>query len=398
VFWLLVLLDSEDKPARKLKLYPEVTIVVPAYDEEETIIPTIKAVEALDYPKEKLSLIVVDDGSKDKTYSLAKTHCTKMKGFRSVMVLTQKNSGKYAAMNNALKSIDTEFFATLDADSFPCKDSLKNIIAEFNDNNIAAVSPIMKVHRPKNYVQAIQWFEYSVNHFYKGVLSKLNSIHVTPGPLSTYRTAVVKRLGGFREAHKTEDMELAMRIQKADYDIVQCNHAFVYTEAPYTIRSLYDQRLRWNYGTLRNLIDYRKMFFNSKYGDFGLFQLPVILLSGFLGIMIIGLLIYDFIKGIKPFFKMLQLYNFNLIEYFRDVKFNIVWLDIDARVLVTFFVFLVLTLFVVWLSLKLYKEKYPVKRSISFLLYTAYYFMFLAVVWLGVYKNCLLGKKSKWKD
>ncbi|MGV8171282.1 MAG: glycosyltransferase [Candidatus Woesearchaeota archaeon] len=398
IFWLLVLLDSEDKPIRKLKTYPEVTVIVPAYNEEENIVPTIKAVEALDYPKKKISLIVVDDGSKDKTYSLAKAYCNKIKGFRSIIVMTQKNSGKYVAMNNALKKVDTQYFSTLDADSFPHKDSLKNIMAEFIDKNIAAVSPILKVHKPKNYVQAIQWFEYSVNHFYKNVISELNSIHVTPGPLSTYRTAVVKRVGGFREAHKTEDMELAMRIQKADYTIVQCNNAFVYTKAPYTIRTLYSQRIRWNYGTLRNLVDYRKMMFNKRYGDFGMFQLPVIFISGFLGVTILGLLIYNLIKSIKPTLKMLQLYHFNLIAYFKDARFNILWLDVNARIFMTFIIFFILTLCVVWLSLRLYKEKYPFKKSISFFLYISYFFIFLAVVWVGVYINYLLGRKSKWKS
>ena len=100
----------------------------------------------------------------------------------------------------------------------------------------------------------------------------------------------------------------------------------------------------------------------------------------------------------KPIFKILQLYDFNIIEYFKDVSWNISWLDVNARVFTTFFIFLMLTLVVVWLSLKLYREKYPVRQSLFFFIYIAYYFMFLAVVWLGVYTNCLLGRKSKWKS
>jgi cellulose synthase/poly-beta-1,6-N-acetylglucosamine synthase-like glycosyltransferase len=398
VFWLLVLLDHEKQLKLTLKRFPETTIIIPAYNEENTIIPTLKSVEALDYPKSKISLIVVDDGSKDKTYSLAVAHCKKLKGFRSVLVLTQKNSGKYVAMNNALKHVDTEFFSTLDADSFPHKNSLKNILVRFTGKKIAAVSPIVKIHRPKRFVEVVQWFEYSVNHFYKSSIYHLNAIHVTPGPLSTYRTAVVKKLGGFREGHKTEDMEMAMRIQKHNYSIVQANDAFVYTKAPFTIRSLYKQRIRWNYGTLHNLKDYRKMLFNREYGDFGMFQLPVILLSGVLGVTILGLLVYDFIKGFNPALRSLQIYDYNIIEFLRNMEFNILWLDVDARVFVTFLTFFLLSLFVILLALRLHHEKYRLKSSFSFLLFIMYYFIFLAVVWVGVYINCILGRKSKWKS
>ncbi|GIU68872.1 MAG: glucosaminyltransferase [Candidatus Woesearchaeota archaeon] len=397
VFWLLVLIDSEDIPRRKIKEWPSITIIIPAYNEEENIIKTIKSVESLDYPKDKISLIVVDDGSSDNTFSLSKEYCSKIKGFKDIVVMTQKNKGKYAAMNNALKIVNTEYFATLDADSFPKSNSLKKIISLFNSEDIAAVSPVLKVYRPRNYVQFVQWFEYSVNHFYKSVITRLNAIHVTPGPLSVYRSDVIKKIGGFREAYKTEDMEIAMRIQKNNYRIVQCDDAFVYTKAPYTIKSLYTQRLRWNYGTFKNLLDYRKMILNKKYGDFGLFQLPIILISGILGITIIFLIVYDFIKRMKPTFRMLELYNFNIIEYLANTKINIIWLDIDVRSVVTFLVFLVLTLIVIRFSMQIYREKYPFKRSFSFILYLMYYYIFLAIVWLGVFKEYLLGRDNKWK-
>lgn len=394
---MLILLDSQDNPKRRIKEYAEVSIIIPAFNEENNIIATIHSVESIDYPKNKLTLIIVDDGSTDNTLRLTEKYCKSITGFKKILILSQKNSGKYRAMNNALKHVTTEFFATLDADSFPKKDALKNIMRCFDDKQVAAVSPILKVYKPKNYLQVVQWFEYSVNHFYKKVITELNSIHVTPGPLSVYKTEIVKKVGCFREAHKTEDMEIAMRIQKNNYKIVQCNDAFVYTKTPYTIKGLYRQRLRWNYGTFKNLLDYRRMILNRKYGDFGLFQLPVILISGVLGITILGLIVYDFIKRTIPTFRMLRLYDFNLMEYIRHAKINIIWLDVDVRAFVTFLVFFFLTLLVIWLSMNLYKEKYPVKKSFSFILYLLYYYVFLAVVWLGVLREYVLGKENKWR-
>ncbi len=400
VFWLIVLLEYEEPRSKRLQKHPPVTIIIPAYNEEENIIPTIDSVAALQYPPELIKVIVVDDGSKDRTYARAKEHLKSIRKKHpkiTFQLLTQKNAGKHAAMNNALRYTHTPFFATLDADSFPYRDALKNIMAEFDDPKIAAVSPILKVYKPKNAIQTIQWLEYAVNHFYKSLISNVDAIHVLPGPLSVYRTAVVKKLGGFRDAHKTEDMEIAMRIQKADYKIRQCNNAFVTTKAPYTIKSLYRQRHRWNHGTFKNLIDYRKMMFSRKYGDFGLFQLPVILISGIMGISILGLILYDFFKSIKPTFKLIQLYNYNIISYLQHTEFNMIWLDLDLKSLVTFLGFFIITLIVLWLSLRLYREKYRTKITFSFILYIFFYYIFLAIVWIGVFKDVLLRKETGWK-
>jgi len=399
VFWVLVLLDDEPN-SKKLKGHPEVSIIIPAYNEEGNIVPTLKSVEAMDYPKNKLSIYIIDDGSTDNTYKEALEYSKLMlknDNYKRVVVFTQKNQGKYAAMNAALKMINTEFFASLDADSMPSKDALKKLMECFGNKKVAGVSPVLKVYKPSNMIQTIQFFEYTINHFYKSVINRLDSVHVLPGPLSVYRTAIVKKVGCFREAHKTEDMELAMRIQKAQYKIVQCNGAFVFTKTPYTIKSLYRQRHRWNYGTFRNLIDYRKMMFNRKYGDFGIFQLPMIMLSGLLGIIVLGLMIHAFWKSITPNLKLLQLYNYNILALIRDSSINMIWLDIDLRALITFVIVFSLTLMIVWMSFRLYKQKYGLKTTLPFIFYLFFYYLFLAVVWLGVFKDYIIGTKVGWR-
>lgn len=401
VFWLLVFFDTPRESGKKESKAHDVSIVIPAYNEGDNMEATLDAVAGLDYPKGKISVIVVDDGSKDDTLKVARDwreRLAKEYGFREFTVITQRNQGKFAAMNNALRKVSTPFFATLDADSFPKKDSLKRIMAEFKEDEIAAVSPVLKVYRPKNRLQMMQWFEYSVNHFYKSIITRANSIHVTPGPLSVYRTKVVKELGGFRKGHKTEDMELAMRIQLHHHKIVQCDKAFVFTKAPYSIKSLYHQRIRWNYGTFKNLVDYRKMIFNRKYGDFGMFQLPTIFISGMLGITLLGLIAYDFFKGIKPFFQMLQLYDYNIYLMIAQTKFgNIIWLDLDAKALVTFGGFFLISIFVIWMSLRMHEEKYSLGSSLAFVMYIFLYYIFLAFVWLNVFKDVLLKKERAWR-
>lgn len=401
IFWLLVLLEKKDEDNKSTKKYePTISILVPAYNEEKNIVSTLESAYNLDYPKQKIKLFFINDGSKDKTLQKATQYLKKIiakKEYLEVKIIDQKNGGKFSALNNALKYVDTELFATLDADSIPEKDSLKKIIEKFKDEKIGAVSPVLKVYEPKNYLQKIQWFEYAVNHFYKSIISKLNAIHVTPGPLSTYRTKAVRRVGYFREAHKTEDMEMAMRIQKAHYRIIQANDAFVYTKAPNTIKALYKQRHRWNLGTFRNLLDYRKMMLNRRYGDFGMFQLPVILISGILGVVVIYLVLNEIRKSIIHTYEILKLFNFNIIEYLKTIKFDIVLYDIDLRTTATFVIFLALSIAVIWLSMKVYQERYRIKNTLSFILYFFLYYLFLGIVWLGVFKDVILGKTNDWR-
>ena len=401
VFWLLVLLESDGKAklGKKLKAYPSVTIAVPAYNEGSNIEETLDSIAALDYPKEKMSIIVVDDGSKDKTYELAKKYAEGAKkkfDFKSFIVLTQKNQGKYMALNNALKYVSTDFFAVLDADSVPKADALKKLMSCFEEN-VAAVSPVLKVYRPKGHWQKMQWFEYSVNHFYRGLIARLNAMHVTPGPLSVYRSELIKKIGGFREAHKVEDMEVAMRLQKKNYRIVQCDDAFVYTKAPSSLKAWMKQRHRWNYGTFKNIIDYRAMVFNRKYGDFGFFQLPIVVLSGLLGVTVLGLIIHSIWKAFKPFFQNLSMYDFNLIRYLSTMKLNLILLDINLRSTVFLIGFFILTIFVMRMSLRLYKNKGSLKRITSFMMYLFFYYLLIAIVWVVVYKDILLRRKSSWK-
>jgi cellulose synthase/poly-beta-1,6-N-acetylglucosamine synthase-like glycosyltransferase len=397
VFWLIVFLEEKERPKGAAKAYPSVTLAIPAYNESKNILKTLRAVTALDYPRPKLSIIFIDDGSKDRTFSIAKRYFMPYrKEFRSLRVLHQQNSGKYAALNNALRYTDTEFFATLDADSIPKRDALKQILLMF-ESDVGAVSPVLKVYNPRTGLQVVQWFEYSVNHFYKSIISGLNSIHVTPGPLSVYRLSVIKEIGGFRDAHKTEDMEIAMRIQKAGYRIVQCNDAVVFTEAPYNLQQLYRQRHRWNYGTLKNLIDYRKMIFNKEYGDFGVFQLPIILMSGILAIAALGLIFNELYRQAAVLFRTLSLYDFNILDYLMNLRWDIIWLDLDVRSIVTAMVFLFISIGVIGLSLRLYKEKFQLSRSLYFVIYIFIYYLFIAMVWIGVFFNFIANRGTEWK-
>ena len=127
--------------------------------------------------------------------------------------------------------------------------------------------------------------------YIKKMLAYLGAIHVTPGPFSIFRREVFEKIGGFKKAHNTEDMEIAYRMQENHFQIEHCHTAHVYTVAPDTIPKLFKQRLRWIYGFIQNSIDYKHLIFKKKYGNFSFFTVPA-------GIISISAAMYIFFSAI----------------------------------------------------------------------------------------------------
>lgn len=259
----------------KLKKYPGVTIIVPCYNEEDTIAQTVQSLLQLRYPSDKLDIILIDDGSTDNTWNILQSFSQK----RSIRVFHQENSGKHVAINVGIEHTRTELVGGLDSDSYVHPEALKRIVSYFEDSKTMAVCPSIIVHEPKNYLQKAQKAEYDMSVFTKKMLAFAGGIHVTPGPFSIFRKKVFDDLGPYRKAHNTEDQEIALRMQVAGYKIEHCPDAYVYTKTPTTIPKLYRQRLRWIYGFIKNSYDYRHIWFRSQYGTVGLLTIPAGIIS-----------------------------------------------------------------------------------------------------------------------
>lgn len=274
----------------ELKSYPEVTIIVPAWNEEKTLHGTVESLFALDYPEDKVNIFLVDDGSTDGTWEVMKT----FEGKRGIKILQKENGGKHTAVNYGIANSTSAFIGCLDADSFVHPQALKRIMSYFEANaETMAVSPSIIVNKPKGIMQIVQRVEYEWAVFNKKMLGFLGGIYVTPGPFSFYRREVFQKLGAYVKAHNTEDMEIAFRMQSNHMKIDQCNDAFVYTTAPNTVRKLYKQRLRWIYGFIMNCWDYRKMLFRRKYGAFSFFSVPAGVISMVAVPYILSLFLYN---------------------------------------------------------------------------------------------------------
>jgi len=250
---------------------PLVSIVIPAYNEEKYIKKCLDSILALDYPREKLDVIVVDDGSTDRTAVVAKEYEK-----YGVRVFSKRNAGKGAALNYGIERARGEFIATMDADSYVTPKVIKALLPYFEDHEVMAVTPAVKIAPSNSAIREFQRIEYLMILFSRKLLSYLDSVPVTPGPFSIFRASVFKEVGGFDEHNLVEDQEIAMRIQQHNYKIRSSvsDDSTVYTEPPDNIGDLLRQRVRWQRGGIRNYWKYRFMI-KPEFGNYGMFFIPL---------------------------------------------------------------------------------------------------------------------------
>ena len=281
------------KESLELSYYPTVTITVPFFNEEKTITGTIESLLALDYPRDRLSIFLIDDGSLDDTWSVVQ----KFASNPQIKLYKKENGGKHTAMNLGLSMSTAELFGCLDSDSYVHPQALKRIVNIFNnDPKTMSVAPAIRVNNPRNMLQKAQKIEYDMGIYIKKMIGFLGGINVTPGPFSIFRKKVFDELGPYVKAHNTEDQEIALRMQENGYKIDHCPDAYIFTNAPATVAKLYRQRIRWTYGSLKNIFDYRRLLFKKEYGTIGIFTLPSNLVSTF-GVIFIGsTVVYSLIK------------------------------------------------------------------------------------------------------
>lgn len=296
-FEVFLLVTFLSKPARAMRRRatsertPSVAIIVPCYNEGTTIEGTVRSLLDLSYPADKLSVVLVDDGSTDDTARVM----AQFSSHPQVTVLTQKNGGKHTALNLGIETVkDAELVGCLDADSFVEPNALREIISCFDDEKVGAATSAIAIHQPRTVLEHMQSAEFVLGIALRHILASINGLYVTPGPLSIYRRDLLVQLGGFRHGHNTEDMEMALRIQRAGFAIDNAPLARVLTKAPNSIPALVKQRTRWTTGFLRNMLyDYRDMVGNRNYGALGLLILPIGFFGIVGGIVIAGLTVYQ---------------------------------------------------------------------------------------------------------
>lgn len=397
VFWFLVLIDAQQVLRRRhWDVFPKLTVAIPAWNEEDCIRETMESVLNADYPADKLELIVINDGSKDRTEEIAKQVAAEHPN-RNIKVFTQKNAGKGAGMNRALKMASGEFFATMDSDSRVFPDAPKKLIAYFTDDLVAAVVPSMKSRNPKTFLQKLQWYEYNVNMFYKELMGRVDALHVIPGPFPIYRAAILRNVGGFVEkGNLTEDLEITLRLQREQYKIIQATDAVVDTITPSTWKAFYAQRNRWFKGAFLNAIAYRKLAFKREYGDFGMIQMPTLIISGALALVLLGTAVYGMARPLMALVQNLWSVQFDVWTLVSHVSWNFTIFDLDFLAFVLAISMLGLSVYVFIAAHRAAQEPIFKHGWFAVAMFLLMYYAVLGIVWLGVAVDLVRGKHQRW--
>lgn len=397
VFMLLTYIEERKQmhfvPRKKIpdEKLPSVTIIVPAWNEGTTTVGTINSILNLDYPEDKLNVFFVNDGSTDNTLAVAQEH---FGANPRVRIFTKENGGKHTAMNLGIAESTSDIIGCLDADSYVEANALQEMIPYFlNDPAVVSVTPSVQIWKPDNWLRHIQAIEYMVGAFTRKVLSRINALYVTPGPFSLFRRELFAKIGNFKDAYKTEDMEMALRIQSHKLKIENAHTAIVWTIPPRTVYALYKQRVRWVSGFLKNAyFSYRHMFLKTEYGYLGVLSLPFAFISIFTALFFTAAYVKTVLKSIyeEILYRQAVGFHFGLPRF----EFDLFTYDLTFNRLLIYALFTGTLLYITF-GVRLVRKKYTLaKGTISFL----FLYGLIAPFWLGksLY-NLLTSKEAKWR-
>ena len=349
----------ELKNVLTLKNKIRISILVPAYNEEVTILQTIKSIANLDY--DLYEIIVIDDGSKDNTSKLVIDKCNMNKVDKFIInkietkkikeiyegaynnipvtLVIKENGGKADSLNVGINVSNYQWFICMDADSILQKDSLKKIVEPIiQDSTVIATGgaimlnngvefkngEIVKYNIPKNLLASMQVIEYNRTFLASRIMfDKINANLIISGAFGMFRKDMVIATGGYESTTRGEDMELVIklhtfcRINKIKYRMRYVPNALCWTQAPEKLRDLIKQRKRWHIGLYECMRNYKMILLKPEYGVIGsiayLYFFIYEFLSPYIEVIGVAVTVLLFLLNIINFKFMLFFYIFYTI-------------------------------------------------------------------------------------
>ncbi len=353
------------------KAIPGISLLVPAHNEEKSIVENIRSLLTLRYPR--FEIIVVNDGSKDGTWravvdgfglqpvNLRRPHAAPCKTIRGIyrhrnypnlLFIDKENGGKSDALNAGLNYASHPLFCGVDADSLLDHDSLLKAVRPFIERPASLIAVggtiriangcevrggmVIKEKTPRKLVPLFQIVEY-LRAFLIARLaySRMNTVSIISGAFGLFKRSAVLQVGGYTHGTVGEDMDLIVKLHRhfrerdESYDILFVPDPVCWTEAPESLTVLRRQRTRWQRGLCEVLWRHRDMLFRPRFGRVGAIGLPMFVLFDVIGpfLDVAGLLI------IPPawFFGLLS-FEF-MLAYFSVVAVYGVFLSMMALVM-----------------------------------------------------------------
>ncbi len=336
-----------------------ISILVPAYNENTTVVSTVRSLLELDY--QLYEIVVIDDGSSDDTsknlieaYNLVKVErpirkqlkCQEEKEIYvsydykvQITLIIKNNGGKADALNMGINVSEYPYFICVDADSLLDKNSLINIIKPMlEEKDVIACGGIIRLSNevvfengkikkyklPKNLVECMQVLEYDRSFLASKVLfDKFNGNMIISGAFGIFKKDIVIDIGGYKVGSIGEDMELVVKMHaycqsnKIPYKIKYVSDAICYSQAPAALKDLKGQRRRWHIGLFQSLFEHKHIFLRLHYGAVGtlsfLYYLFYELLSPYIELIGILALLYQMNNNIYDIEVILQFVLFYMV-------------------------------------------------------------------------------------
>lgn len=233
--------------------FPDVSVVIPAYNEEAGIAATIRSMVTTRY-RGRIEVIVVDDGSSDGTAAVAGSL-----GIPHVRVISQPNSGKPGALNRGIAEARSDILVLVDGDTVFQADTIGRLIAPLAAADVGAVSGNTKVGNRRGFLGGWQHLEYVMGfNLDRRLFDMLGTIPTVPGAIGAFRRAALASVGGVSTDTLAEDTDLTMALCRSPWRVVYAPGAIAWTEAPSSLRQLWRQRYRWSYGTMQAMWKHRR--------------------------------------------------------------------------------------------------------------------------------------------
>jgi cellulose synthase/poly-beta-1,6-N-acetylglucosamine synthase-like glycosyltransferase/peptidoglycan/xylan/chitin deacetylase (PgdA/CDA1 family)/spore germination protein YaaH len=271
IIGLLALIEKmRPDPGDHPEFQPLVSVLIPAYNEEDVILRTVTSALAADYPNTEI--IVINDGSTDRTGELLQEN---FGANPRVHIIHQVNGGKPSALARGLDNATGKIAVTIDADTHIDRKAISKLVRNFVDPQVGAVAGNVKVGNRTRWLTRWQALEYITSqNMEKRAFDLLNCIPVVPGAIGAWRVEAITAAGGFTAETVAEDTDLTIAIRRAGWRISYDEEAIGYTQAPETSEALMRQRFRWTFGTLQSVYKHRDTIGRWKYGTLGWVALP----------------------------------------------------------------------------------------------------------------------------
>jgi cellulose synthase/poly-beta-1,6-N-acetylglucosamine synthase-like glycosyltransferase len=321
---------------------PAIAVLAPAFNEEVTIVESVRSLLALHYPD--FEVVVINDGSKDGTlqrvveefglqavqryYDLTVSH-QPIRGLYAsprlprLLVVDKENGGKSDALNAGINVARAPLFCSIDADSLLESDALLRAVRPFVEEPVQTVAVggtirlangsrveagrVVEVKLPRNFLALVQIVEY-LRAFLMArlALSRMQVLTIISGAFGLFRRDLVLDVGGYSHGTVGEDMELVvklhrlMRDRKLPYRVEFIPDPVCWTEAPEDVRVLGRQRARWQRGALETFFRHKDMLFNPRYGRIGFLGFGQVLVVDLLGpiVEVLGYVLVPLLYGL----------------------------------------------------------------------------------------------------